>query len=131
MLWTKNPNFCYTPERRWASYTSEPCGESWDPLLNIRRSWGYPRVYLSYYIVVYNRMFWKLVHIQIKWQQIQFIFCKLEIINKNTMYDLLRFSRRLSRRLTFERGGRQSADVAFLLSHNPPKPYFIIKPSLH
>ena len=34
----KNPNFYYTPERRWASYTSEPGGESWDPVLNTRRS---------------------------------------------------------------------------------------------
>jgi hypothetical protein len=46
----KNPNFYYTSERQWASYTSEPGGESWDPLLNTRRSWGYPRVYLSYYM---------------------------------------------------------------------------------
>ena len=42
------------------------------------------------------------------------MFCKFEIINKNTIYDLLRFSRRLSQRLTFERGGRQSADVDFM-----------------
>jgi len=43
------------------------------------------------------------------------MFCKFEIINKNTILDLLRFSRRLLRRLTFVRGGRQSADIAFLV----------------
>jgi hypothetical protein len=31
---TKNLNFYFTPERREASYTSEPCG---DPLPNTRR----------------------------------------------------------------------------------------------
>jgi hypothetical protein len=34
---TKNLNFYFTPERRGASYTSETCGESLDPLLNTRR----------------------------------------------------------------------------------------------
>ncbi len=33
----KKPNFYYTPERRSASDTSEPGGESWDPLLNTCR----------------------------------------------------------------------------------------------
>jgi hypothetical protein len=36
-LRTKNPFFYYTPERRWASDTSETGGESWDPVLKTCR----------------------------------------------------------------------------------------------
>ncbi len=36
----ENPHFYYTPETQGAHLPSEPGGESWDPLLNTRRSWG-------------------------------------------------------------------------------------------
>jgi hypothetical protein len=68
---------------------------------------------------VCNRMFWKIVHVKIKCKLIQFRFWKIEIINKNTIFDELRFSRRLSRSFTFERDGHQSTEMAFLVSNNP------------
>ena len=70
MLWTKNPNFYYTPERRSASDTSEPSGGKLGPFTKnppfVPRAWDSPRVYLSSYLVKWKSNY-PFLAIQIWW----------------------------------------------------------------